>query len=267
MLHHVVFINDGVAGGPREAELVPGARAASRSTAPARSASGCCCRPATAIASSARDRWRMITMLMSHRLEADAGLARVPRDDRDVEAPHARHAAVAARERLRSALELHRRRRRRARLDRRARRRDWTMPISGRIVAAGAHLHGSAKSLDRQPAALRRSHAHRPPAALRACPTTPSTACDRACTSRDRSRPGYFLSSTRDPGAPGRAAAGHRALRRASSPHPAVMAITHVYVAPDAARAERLRRRCPPTGGSTGRAQRGRATWRPRRSR
>ena len=92
---------------------------------------------------------------------------------------------------------------------------DLTMPVSGRIIASGGHVHGGAKGLEiSQPdcqdrtiirsrpvdtcTAVRRTSRSRSPTARTArsstprprgeCPTTPSTTSSRSCTSRDRSR-------------------------------------------------------------------------------
>ena len=84
-------------------------------------------------------------MLMSHRLEPHARVRRVPVRMETSERAEARQAAVAARQRLRSAPELH--------VDGGGapgstdEQSLWRMPISGRIVAASAHLHGSANRM------------------------------------------------------------------------------------------------------------------------
>ena len=135
---------------------------------------------------------------------AHAGVARVPRDDRDLEAADARHADVAARQRLRPALELHRRGRRCAGLDRRA----LGAVADARQRADRRRRGAPARQREgprRQPAALRRPHAHRPPAALRQARRSRlprAAAAARAGTDRD----GLLPLRARDPRPPGRAA-------------------------------------------------------------
>lgn len=109
---------------------------------------------------------------------------------------------------------------------------DWTIPTSGRIVAAGAHLHGGALGLSvSQPRCDDRTLLdHRP------LWGQPDDAVYRVRPMLHEPGPiatGYFLSPT------GIAVRRGEVLRvtgryDAELPHPRVMAITHVYVAKDA---------------------------------
>ena len=146
MLHHVVFINRGTRGGPRKTSSCPG-RTGEPFYGTGEEHQRLLLPPGYGYRVDERDRWRMITMLMSHRLEPTRVWLEYTRDDGDVQAADARAAAVAARQRLRPDVELHRRRAAAPPGSTDERSADWAMPISGRIVAAGAHLHGSAKGL------------------------------------------------------------------------------------------------------------------------
>ena len=138
------------------------------------------------------------------------------------------------------------------------------MPISGRIVAAGAHLHGSAKGLTvTQPRCGDRTLIdHRPRWGL------PADAVYRLRPVLHEPGPiatGYWMSRRGIPvrrGEPLRVTG----LYDAELAHPAVMAITHVYVARDDS-APKAATRCRPTAGSTGRAASGRDVVAPRSSR
>ena len=108
---------------------------------------------------------------------------------------------------------------------------DWKMPISGRIVAAGAHLHGSAKSLQvSQPRCGSRTLIdHRP------LWGQPDDVVYKVRPSLHEPGPiatGYFLSRS---GIPIQKGEYLRVTGRydAQIPHPLVMAITHIYVARD----------------------------------
>lgn len=108
---------------------------------------------------------------------------------------------------------------------------DWKVPISGRIVAAGAHLHGSAKSLEvSQPRCGDRTLFTQTPRW-----GLPSDVVYHVRPKLHEPGPvatGYFLSRT---GIPVRAGESLRVTGRydAQIPHPLVMAITHVYIARD----------------------------------
>jgi plastocyanin len=108
---------------------------------------------------------------------------------------------------------------------------DWKVPINGRIVAAGTHLHGSAKSLElSQPRCANRTLYNTVPLWGK-----PDDAVYRVRPKLHEPGPiatGYFLSKT---GIPIRRGETLRVTGRydAQLPHPMVMAITHVYVARD----------------------------------
>jgi plastocyanin len=119
---------------------------------------------------------------------------------------------------------------------------DWRMPFDGRIVAAGAHLHGSAKDMTiSQPRCDDRT-------VIRHAPRygNPNDLVYRLRPVLHEPGPiatGYFLSRT------GIAVRRGEPLRvtgvyDASRPHPGVMSITHVYVARDPA--VRRAARCAP---------------------
>ncbi|MGH2841503.1 MAG: hypothetical protein ACRDKY_11845 [Solirubrobacteraceae bacterium] len=108
---------------------------------------------------------------------------------------------------------------------------DWKVPINGRIVAAGAHLHGSAKSMDiSQPRCSNRTLiSHKPRWGV---PTDPVYQVRPNLHEPGPIATGYFLSRT---GIPVRAGEYLRVAGNydAQIPHPLVMAITHVYIARD----------------------------------
>jgi plastocyanin len=108
---------------------------------------------------------------------------------------------------------------------------DWKMPISGRIVAAGAHLHGGAKSLNiTEPRCGDRVLVHHRP--LWGAPDDLVYRVRPLLHEPGPIATGYFLSRT---GIPVRRGQVLRVTARydAELPHPMVMAITHVYVAKD----------------------------------
>ncbi|MDP1847323.1 MAG: hypothetical protein Q8K79_05990 [Solirubrobacteraceae bacterium] len=109
---------------------------------------------------------------------------------------------------------------------------DWTIPTSGRIVAAGAHLHGGALRLAvSQPRCDDRTILdHRP---LWGRPDDPVYRVRPMLHEPGPIATGYFLSPT---GIPVRRGEVLRVTGSydAELPHPRVMAITHVYVAKDA---------------------------------
>jgi len=109
---------------------------------------------------------------------------------------------------------------------------DWTIQTSGRIVAAGAHLHGGALRLAvSQPRCGDRTLLdHRP---LWGLPDDPVYRVRPMLHEPGPIATGYFLSPT---GIPVRRGEVLRVTGSydAELPHPRVMAITHVYVAKDA---------------------------------
>ena len=227
MMHHVVFINNGHRGGVRRTGACTG-RDGEPFFGTGEENQRLILPRGYGYRVDARDRWRMVTMIMGHRLaptkvwleyritmQTSKRLTPVkplwlrgngcdPTSSYTVQGGGAPGSAD-----VRSA--------------------DWRMPISGRIVAAGAHLHGGAKALTvSQPRCGGRTLIdHRPRWGLEDDPVY-------------RVRPllhepgpiatGYFLSRR---GIPVRR---HETLRVAGVydgqlPHPAVMAITHVYIA------------------------------------
>ncbi len=106
----------------------------------------------------------------------------------------------------------------------------WRMPLSGRIVAAGAHLHGSSTGMTiTQPRCANRTLVdHR---SRYADPADPVYRLRPVLHEPGPIATGYFLSRTGIPvrrGEPLRVTG----LYDNSRPHPQVMAISHVYVAP-----------------------------------
>jgi plastocyanin len=109
---------------------------------------------------------------------------------------------------------------------------DWTIPTSGRIVAAGAHLHGGALSLDvTQPRCDDRTLLDQRP--LWGMPDDLVYRVRPMLHEPGPIATGYYLSPT---GIPVRRGEVLRvtASYDAELPHPRVMAITHVYIAKDA---------------------------------
>ena len=117
---------------------------------------------------------------------------------------------------------------------------DWTMPISGRIVAAGAHLHGSSKRLTiTQPRCGGRTLIdHRP---RWGNPDDPVYKVRPLLHEPGPIAAGYFLSRRGIPIRRGEPLTV-TGVYDAAVAHPAVMAITHVYVARD----ERASTTCDP---------------------
>ena len=229
MLHHVVFINDGTPGRPKRQSACPG-RSGEPFYGTGEERQRLLLPPGYGYRVDARDRWRMITMLMSHRLEptrvwleyrvtieTSKRLTPVtpmwlratgcdPRSSYTVEGGGAPGSTD-----VRSA--------------------QWPVPVSGRIVAAGAHLHGSAKSLVvSQPRCGDRTLIeHRP---RYGNPDDPVYRVRPRLHEPGPVATGYFLSAR------GIAVRQGELLTvtgryDAQIAHPAVMAITHVYIAPD----------------------------------
>lgn len=229
MLHHVVFINGGHRGGPNKLSSCPGRRGEpfygtgeerQRLILPR----------GYGYRVHARDRWRAVAMYMSHN-----------RKTQDVYLEYT--VKLVTHKRLEPVRPLWLRANgcdatssytvpgggAPGSVDTRSY--DWKIPISGRIVAAGAHLHGSAKSLDiTQPRCGDRTLiSHKPRWGL------PNDSVYRVRPNLHEPGPiaaGYFLSGS---GIPVRAGEYLRVTGRydARIPHPLVMAITHVYIARD----------------------------------
>ena len=212
MLHHVVFINTGKLGGPRKESSCPG-RAGEPFYGTGEERQRLLLPPGYGYRVEARERWKMVTMLMSHRLEStrvwveytvtmetSKKLTPVrplwlrasgcdPRSSYTIDGGGPPGSTDA-----RSA--------------------DWPMPISGRIVAAGAHLHGSAKDLIlSQPRCGDRTLIdHRP---RYGAPEDPVYQVRPRLHEPGPIATGYYLSSRGIPVTQRRAAASHRPLRRA----------------------------------------------------
>jgi plastocyanin len=231
MLHHVVFIDDGVLGGPGKPSLCPG-RGGEPFYGTGEERQRLLLPRGYGYRVEARDRWRMITMLMSHRLKATRVWIeyRVTMETSkrltpvtplwlrasgcDPDSAYTVNGGGAPGSTdVRSA--------------------DWTMPISGRIVAAGAHLHGSAMGLTvSQPRCGDRTLITQHPRF--GLPDDPVYRVRPRLHEPGPVATGYFLSAR---GIPVRQGETLRVTGRYDGQlaHPAVMAITHLYVAPDAA--------------------------------
>lgn len=229
MLHHVVFINRGHRGGARKLSSCPGRRGEpfygtgeerQRLILPR----------GYGYRVHARDRWRAVAMYMNHTKKA-----------------HNVYLEYTVKIQTRKRLEPVRPLWLRANgcdpqssytvpgggppgsID--VRSHDWKVPISGRIVAAGAHLHGGAKSMEvTQPRCANRTLVtHEPRWGL------PNDSVYQVRPNLHEPGPiatGYFLSRA---GIAVRAGEYLRVTGRydAELPHPLVMAITHVYIARD----------------------------------
>jgi plastocyanin len=229
MLHHVVFVNAGRPGGPRKLSSCEG-RPGEPFYGTGEEHQSLLLPPGYGYRVERRDRWRMIAMLMSHHLEQ----TRVWLEYRVTMETSKRLTPVRplwlrangcdptssytvpgggapGSNDVRSA--------------------DWTMPISGRIVAAGAHLHGSAKRLSiTQPRCGGRTLIdHRP---RWGNPDDPVYKVRPLLHEPGPIATGYFLSRRGIPIRRGEAL-NVRAVYDGEIAHPAVMAITHVYVARD----------------------------------
>jgi plastocyanin len=229
MLHHVVFIDDGRPGGPPKRGSCPG-RGGEPFYGTGEEHQRLLLPPGYGYRVEARDRWRMVTMLMSHRLlptrvwleyrvtmETSKRLTPVtplwlrasgcdPRSSYTVDGGGAPGSTDE-----RSA--------------------EWVMPISGRIVAAGAHLHGSAKGVTvSQPRCGDRTLIDQRP--RYGMPDDPVYRVRPMLHEPGPIATGYFLSAR---GIPVRQGELLKVTGRydAQLAHPAVMAITHLYVAPD----------------------------------
>lgn len=230
MLHHVVFINDGRRGAPAKPNPCPG-RGGEPFYGTGEERQRLLLPPGYGYRVQRGDRWRMIAMLMSHRLQATRAWLEY-------------RVTMETARRLRPVTPLWLRANGcdpdsaytvdggGAPGSTDARSADWTMPISGRIVAAGAHLHGSAKALTvSQPrCGDRKLIVQRPRYGL---PDDPVYRVRPRLHEPGPVATGYFLSAQGIPvvrGEPLRVSG----LYDAQVAHPAVMAITHVYVAPDA---------------------------------
>jgi plastocyanin len=230
MLHHIVFINAGYSGGPAKTTSCSGRRGEpfwgtgeehERLELPR----------GYGYRVDRRDHWRMQTMLMSHGLRA-------------------RHVYVEYTVKLVTGEQLQRVKPLWLRAEgclkfpsyevdgggapgsTNVQRHRWTMPFSGRIVASGAHLHGSSKGVEiSEPGCGGRTIIrHEPRYGL---PGDTVYTIRPILHEPGPIATGYFLS---DQGIPVRR--GQKldvtGLYDDEHPHPGVMAIAHVYIAPDA---------------------------------
>ncbi len=238
MLHHVVFINSGHRGGVRKMSSCPG-RPGEPFYGTGEENQKLLLPAGYGYRVDRRDRWRMVAMLMSHHLEhtkawleyrmtIETARKLTPVRPLWLRAngcdPTSSYTVAGGGARgsddVRSS--------------------DWAMPISGRIVAAGAHLHGGAKRLTvTQPRCENRTLIdHRPRWGNR------NDAVYRVRPMLHEPGPiaaGYFLSRRGIPVRRGEAL-NVTGVYDAELPHPAVMSITHVYVARD----ESASRACDP---------------------
>lgn len=229
MLHHVVFINSGRPGGPRRNNSCPG-RPGEPFYGTGEEQQRLILPPGYGYPIGARDRWRTVAMYMSHTKLAQTAFLEYTvtvSDDRRLVPvkplwlrahgcdPLGTYTVPGGGAPGSVDVRSH----------------DWTIPTSGRIVAAGAHLHGGALRLDiSQPRCGGRTLVdHRPLWGM------PHDLVYRIRPMLHEPGPiatGYFLSPT---GIPVRRGETLRVTGSydAELPHPLVMAITHVYVAKD----------------------------------
>jgi plastocyanin len=237
MLHHVVFINAGAPGRPPELTSCPG-RKGQPFWGSGEEKQRLILPPGYGYRIRRDDRWRMETMLMSHGIDGhrlrveyrftvvtgrrmqrvrplwlrangcDGSSYDVPGDDR----PSSLH----------------------------TRSHDWRMPLTGRIVASGAHTHAGHVAVDisQNRCEGRRLIRHEP---RYGAPDDPVYRIRPVLHEPGPVAVGHFLSSTGIP-----VVKGERlrvtGIYEGQWPRPAVMAIPHVYIAPD----RRVRRDCAP---------------------
>lgn len=229
MLHHVVFINRGRPGGPRKVNSCEG-RQAEPFYGTGDETQRLILPPGYGYKVDRRDRWTVVAMYMSHTtkvedvylqytitIETSRKLEPVKplwlrASGCDPDASYTVPGGGAA-----------------GSTDERSD--DWKMPISGRIVAAGGHMHGGAKSLEiTQPRCGSRTLINHQP--LWGKPDDVVYNVRPKLHDPGPIATGYFLSRT---GIPIRKGEYLRVTGRydAELPHPLVMAITHIYVAVD----------------------------------
>jgi plastocyanin len=229
MLHHVVFINLGHRGGPSKRSTCEG-RGGEPFYGTGEERQRLILPPGYGYRVDRRDRWRTVAMYMSHtRVARDIYLEyRVTIDDSTKLEPVRPLWLRASGCDPQSTYSvpgggppgsIH------------EQSYAWKMPISGRIVAAGAHMHGSAKAIAiTQPRCGERTLIdHRPLWGM------PDDIVNRVRPVLHEPGPiatGYFLSKA---GIPIRRGEVLRVVGRYDGelPHPLVMAITHIYVARD----------------------------------
>jgi plastocyanin len=229
MLHHVVFFNDGHPGGPKKHSTCPG-RDGEPFYGTGEEHQTMLLPPGYGYRVQANDRWRMMTMLMSHRLaptrvwveyrvtiETSKQLEAVRPLWLRADGCDPRSAYTVTGGGAPGSVDEHST--------------EWKMPISGHIVAAGAHLHGSSKNLlVSQPRCGDRTLIDQRP--RWGNPDDPVYQVRPQLHEPGPIATGYFLSRQ---GIPIRRGEMLKVTGRYddSLPHPAVMAITHIYVARD----------------------------------
>jgi plastocyanin len=231
MLHHIVFVDVGYPGGAPKTTSCPGRRAGESFWGTGEEHEHLVLPPGYGYHVDHRDHWRLQAMLMSHSLQSQklyiqysftmvtgtkltpvkplwlrANGCQDPYPSYEIQGGEGTDATD-----VRST--------------------DWAMPISGRIVAAGAHLHGSAKDMTiTQPACGDRTLIDHKP--LFGFPTDKVYRVRPILHEPGPIATAYFMSKSGIPVARG------TVLRvtgyyDGQYPHPQVMAISHVYVARD----------------------------------
>jgi len=236
MLHHIVFINDGIAGGVRKRTTCKG-RGGEPFWGTGEERQPLLLPRDYGYRINVRDRWRMQVMLMSHSRQVHR--VRVEYRVRIVTGRRLQRVKPLW---LRAngcsthpSYEIYG-----DPLPKLTHRKEqlWRMPVSGRIVAASAHLHGSSKALTiKQPRCRDRTLVdHRP---LYGRPDNIVYRIRPLLHEPGPIATGHFLSKT---GLPVRKGEMLRVtgIYDAARPHSRVMAITHVYLAVD----RKAKRRC-----------------------
>ena len=185
MLHHIVFLNHGRPGEHRPGSCV--GREGEPFYGTGEEHEQLRLPPGYGYRIAEDDRWTMQTMLMSHSLAARRVYVQYTDEGGDRRAPAAGRPVLDPRQRLREPEpQLPGLRRRRARVDR-SPHLHLDGAESGRLVAAGGHLHGGAQRHVALGAALRRAPPARHRPASTAADATSSTGSGRSSTSRGRS--------------------------------------------------------------------------------
>jgi plastocyanin len=230
MLHHIVFINAGYSGGPAKTTSCQGRRG-EPFWGTGEEHEHLALPPGYGYQVDRRDHWRMQTMLMSHGLRA-------------------RHAYVQYTVRLVTGEHLQRVKPLWLRAEgclrfpsyevdgggdagsTNVRTHSWTMPFNGRIVASGAHLHGSSKGVEiSEPGCGGRTIIRHDP--RYGMPDDTVYKIRPILHEPGPIATGYFLSKQGIPVRRGQKL-DVTGLYDDEHPHPGVMAIAHVYIAPDA---------------------------------
>ena len=230
MLHHIVFVDVGYPGGPVKTTSCPGRRAGESFWGTGEERERLVLPPGYGYHVDRRDSWRLQAMLMSHSLESQklyvqytftmvTGRRLTPVKPLWLRAngcdPYPSYEVVGNEGPGSTDVRSY----------------DWKLPVSGRIVAAGAHEHGSAKDMTiTQPACDNRLLIDHKP--LFGYPTDKVYRVRPILHEPGPIATAYFLSKTGIPVSRG------DVLRvtgyyDGEYPHPQVMAISHVYIARD----------------------------------